>query len=104
MEYNLQQCRYIFGSVIPNTNAANLLYGGADIQGTNIFFSDFSDDPWQQASVKKANNPYAPFSLVTCNGCGHCADFAYPSADDPAALTASRAAFESYLETWLQNW
>jgi len=102
-EYNLNQCVQIFGSVIPNTDPVNLYYGGADIQATNVFFSDFSDDPWQRASVRKANNPQEPYGYVQCDGCGHCRDFHAPSPSDPAPLQVERANFASYLAKWLSE-
>ena len=45
-------------------------------QGTlgasNIFYLDFSDDPWAEASVKGAEGATLPFCKTTCDGCGHC--------------------------------
>jgi len=103
MEYNSNQCKEIFGQVIPNTNAANQYYGGKEIAGTNIFFSDFSDDPWQRASVLKTNNPAEPFFLVRCDGCGHCRDFHAPLSTDPPNLTTERLLFVSFLTKWLSE-
>ena len=39
---------------------------------SKIFYLDFSDDPWAEASVRSATDASLPFCLTTCDGCGHC--------------------------------
>jgi len=97
MDYVTQQCKQIFGNVIPNTDFFNSIYGGAKNQGSNIFFSDFSDDPWQRASVLGTVKPDSPFVMVTCDGCGHCQDFHSPLPTDPDALTKERKSLEEFI-------
>jgi hypothetical protein len=41
--------------IVAVTNETNNYYGGAEPRGSNIYFSDFSDDPWQQASVRRVS-------------------------------------------------
>jgi hypothetical protein len=49
MDYVMDQCQQIFGiKQTPATDYINGLYGGAQPEGSRIFFSDFSDDPWNQ--------------------------------------------------------
>jgi pimeloyl-ACP methyl ester carboxylesterase len=104
MKYVLQQCVEVFGAgTFPATSVTNLYYGGIRPNGTNIFFSDFSDDPWQRASMVQTISPSLPFSLVKCDGCGHCMDLHSPSNADPPALVQSRNQFESFLNQWLAN-
>lgn len=68
----------------PDTAATNAFYGGATpTNASRIFFSDFSDDPWQRASVTKTLSPDLPFMLAHCDGCGHCDDFHMPNPNDP---------------------
>jgi hypothetical protein len=83
--YHRERCAAMFGAgTYPNTAATNSFYGGADPkQASRIFFSDFSDDPWQRASVTKSLGPDLPFMLAKCDGCGHCDDFHTPSPSDP---------------------
>eukprot|EP00937_MAST-01D_sp_MAST-1D-sp2_P006933 g6933.t1 len=106
------QCAAVFGGAPapyagPEAGAAAALaaYGGATLAGQNasrIFFSDFSDDPWQRASVRTELAPDLPYSYVTCDGCGHCMDLhAANATSDPPALTRSRERFESKLDAWL---
>ena len=55
LQYHLEMCLEVFnlgaGDIIQAVNATNVHYGGRRPQGSNVFFSDFSDDPWQTASV-----------------------------------------------------
>jgi len=82
----LAQCKYIFGPSVPLLTDAkvdefNKRYGGVNFGGQKqIFQIDFSDDPWKMDSnvaiVQRklwANAMFdQPYSLITCNGCGHC--------------------------------
>jgi len=77
----LDQCDYCFGdgqaAALQTNNAAfQRKFGGDDpasgeLGASNILFLDYSDDPWQRASVSKSQ-PDLPFCLTTCDGCGHC--------------------------------
>lgn len=42
-----------------------------------------------------------PYTLVHCDGCGHCDDLHSPMASDAPELAASRKLFEMYLTKWL---
>lgn len=78
----LDQCDYCFGDgqadVLKENNAMfqNKFGGSEPASGTlgasNIMFLDYSDDPWQRASVSRTTDPSLPFCLTTCDGCGHC--------------------------------
>lgn len=84
--------------------ATNANYGGATPNVTNVFFSDFSDDPWQQASVMgAAPTPASVYQLVVCDGCGHCDDLGLPRATDPVPLTNERARFETFYNAWMAD-
>jgi len=98
--YDLAQCNTIF-KMTPDTVETNLYYGGANIQATNVFYSNFFDDPWHRASVRKVNNAGEPFVLATCQGCGHCQDLHGPRASDPPELTLIRSQFRFFLKQWL---
>lgn len=98
----LQQCADVFNGTQPDTQPIQKIFGGANPQGTNIFFSDFSDDPWLRASVRQDRSPTMPYELVQCDGCGHCMDLGRPDSKDPQPLRDGRARFETYLEAWLR--
>jgi len=55
LTYCVNQCHAIFGDAVnPKLGSAKVLekFGGATPTGSNIFFSNGGDDPWQQAAVK----------------------------------------------------
>lgn len=114
------------GDIIQAVNATNAHYGGATPKGSNVFFSDFSDDPWQTASVQEvwavgvggvfllftspdpgrvpqSVSPTMPFALVTCDDCGHCMDLGMPKLLDPTPLKSERTSFETVLAKWLSQ-
>lgn len=105
------QCAHIFGGApspyagpAAGARAALQTYGGAaHLNASRIFFSDFSDDPWQRASVRRTLSPELPYSYVRCEGCGHCMDLhAANATTDPPQLRDSRARFEKLLTEWLR--
>jgi hypothetical protein len=102
LEYHLQQCAQVFGmKMIPATKALNDKFGGPAPIAHNVFYSDFSDDPWQRASVDYPPSTDQPYHLTTCDDCGHCLDLHDPTPEDPQALKDGRAEFEKYLAKWL---
>jgi hypothetical protein len=64
-------------------------------------FLDFSDDPWQRASVDYPPSSDQPYFLSKCDNCGHCLDFHTATAADPVPLQQSRAELETYVNKWL---
>jgi len=83
LEALLEQCDYVFGEgqsdLLNKNNAAfQAKFGGAEPRSgdfpdtSNIFFLDYSDDPWNRASVEKTTDPSLPYCMTTCDGCGHC--------------------------------
>lgn len=78
----LDQCDYCFGdgqsNLLKDNNAVfQSKFGGSEpasgeLGASNILFLDYSDDPWQRASVTHTTDPTLPFCLTTCDGCGHC--------------------------------
>jgi len=111
IEWFHKKCSQIFGNGIwPNTNLTNLMYGGADIAGTNIFFADSSQDPWRRASVQ-TDHFGEPFHLISCNNCGHCSDlrgcpslpsvFTLNGCDDTNAVKMAREIIVRHIHEWL---
>lgn len=103
MDYHYEQCKKVFGLEPPDVSKINDKFGAEKIQVDKVFFSDFSDDPWREASVVSNDDipDTSEFHLVQCDECGHCMDFSTPSDTEPAALTAERQAFEVKLDEWL---
>ncbi|KAJ9564393.1 hypothetical protein OSB04_000359 [Centaurea solstitialis] len=72
--YHLDLCKNVFGEgVYPVVDATNLYYGGTDIAGSKIVFTNGSQDPWRHAS-KQISSPDMPSYIVNCQNCGHGSD------------------------------
>eukprot|EP00035_Acanthoeca_spectabilis_P039989 m.66451 g.66451 ORF g.66451 m.66451 type:complete len:480 (+) comp9818_c0_seq1:844-2283(+) len=96
----VEQCVYVFGedAVPPNcgTEKTNARYGGATgITATKIVFLDYSDDPWQMASVRKQLSPSLPYCFTECDGCGHC------GAGVPPTVTKCADIEAKYIGEWV---
>ena len=107
------QCDYVFGAgtaaaLAPRNARFNARFGRADPRAgaypdaSSIFYLDFSDDPWAEASVKRAPTPPGgeaalSFCLTTCDGCGHC------GAGVPANLTACSEAADRFVAALLDR-
>lgn len=105
MKYHLDQCAAVFGHrMFPSSLQWNQKHGADFPAADKVFYSDFSDDPWQRASVWFSPSDSQPYHLAQCDDCGHCMDLHAPSESDPAPLVESRQQFEGYLAQWLQDW
>ncbi|XP_042027635.1 probable serine protease EDA2 isoform X1 [Salvia splendens] len=73
--YYLDLCKKVFGNNMPgpDVNATNLYYGGKDIAGSKIIFTNGSQDPWRHAS-KQTSSRGMPAYIIKCHNCGHGAD------------------------------
>ncbi|KAM6591770.1 hypothetical protein CsatA_014375 [Cannabis sativa] len=73
-KYHLDLCKNVFGEgVYPDVDATNIYYGGTNIRGTKIVFTNGSQDPWRHAS-KQTSSPDMPSYIITCHNCGHGTD------------------------------
>lgn len=69
----LEQCKYVFGdNVVPDVDTFNKKFGGDNPKSSKIMFLNYSDDPWQRASVNRSISADLPMCMTTCDGCGHC--------------------------------
>lgn len=91
----------MFGEIFPTSIDMNKRYGGDMPTASKVFYSDFSDDPWQRASVYYPVSSDQPYYLAQCDDCGHCRDFSTPQDSDPESLKGLRTEFEYYLAKWL---
>lgn len=58
-QFWLDYCKRVFGETYtaPDIAGTNKLFGGLDINATNIFFINASEDPWQWASMRTIHDP-----------------------------------------------
>lgn len=52
-------CSRIFGANLPplDIEGTQKYYGGLDITGSNIYFINSIEDPWQYASMRELTDP-----------------------------------------------
>ncbi len=85
-----------------NPSHINSRFGGAKpYDVSNIFFTNFKDDPWVEAGVANARAASDHTCFADCDGCGHYRDLHEPSADDPKELQQCRDRFADVLAGWL---
>ena len=72
--------------------------GGFDIRGTNTFFANGGEDPWQWAT-NRVSNPELNYVARTsdCDDCGHCAELYTPKDTDPIELQETRRMVADWL-------
>ncbi|KAL8266067.1 hypothetical protein R6Q59_003411 [Mikania micrantha] len=115
--YHLDLCKNVFGEgegVYPVVNSTNLYYGGTDIAGSKIVFTNGSQDPWRHAS-KQVSSPNMPAYIVTCNNCAHGSDLrGCPQAplvpegnskncSSPEAVNKVRQQMIEHIDLWLSQ-
>lgn len=76
LKYFQDFCGYVFQGLAwpPATTRISNLYGGAKPDGTELFFFQSSQDPWQWAGVMHPLGPLRDEYTVVCADCGHCSD------------------------------
>lgn len=103
-EYFSQYCSDMFGGLdmtnFPKARQTTIDQGGFDTAGTNIFFANGGEDPWQWATQRE-NRPWLnQISMISdCNDCGHCAELYTPKADDPEELQNTRRSVDRWLSS-----
>lgn len=68
----------------PLVNQTLAQYGGNQNVGSNIFFVNGGEDPWQWAGITTSNSALNQVARIAdCDDCGHCFDLHTPSNSDP---------------------
>lgn len=99
-----QYCQGIFDTnVFPDTAHWNTLYGGKDLAGSKIIFTNGIEDPWQHASVTETQNPDLTPIVIDCPNCAHCVELHDLKDTDAPELVAARAKVTEILGTWIAS-
>ena len=82
----------------------NIYFGGLQLPGDNIVFSNGFYDPWHRLSIySPVLNPDGTERIGALNvQAGHCAIMNAPTDQDPPSLVQARQKLEIYLTKWLQ--
>ncbi|CAG9854740.1 unnamed protein product [Phyllotreta striolata] len=105
LDFFISMCEDIFGKGYDRKfldkaiERSNTLYGGLDIEVTNVVFVHGSLDPWHVLGITKTRDNKAPAILI--KGAAHCANMYNPSPSDTPQLKAARVQIKNYIEDWL---
>ena len=82
----------------PDVTQAVTEFAGVEIRGTNTFFVNGKEDPWQWASVKQVDSSIGQISrLLDCVDCGHCTELKNQKDSDPQAVKDVQAEIRAWL-------
>eukprot|EP00005_Dracoamoeba_jomungandri_P006932 CAMPEP_0174269070 /NCGR_PEP_ID=MMETSP0439-20130205/39751_1 /TAXON_ID=0 /ORGANISM="Stereomyxa ramosa, Strain Chinc5" /LENGTH=334 /DNA_ID=CAMNT_0015357641 /DNA_START=467 /DNA_END=1471 /DNA_ORIENTATION=- len=103
VEHQIGWCEQIFGipDMTPNLQATNEYYGGYDLKGNMIMFTNGLLDPWHNLSIN--NNISSSVLAVTYND-GHCAPMDKEDAKDDPTLKSARIAVKNFIKTAIDNY
>ena len=77
--------------------------GGFNIAGTNTFFTNGSEDPWQWATVRESRPELNQVARTSdCADCGHCAELYTPKSTDPKELVETREEIADWIDAMLE--
>ena len=95
VHYNNALCERVFEGLdmtnLPNILGVTIEQGGFNIAGTNTFFANGSEDPWQWATQRTNRVSLNQVARTSdCDVCGHCCELYTPKDSDPASLQQTR--------------
>ena len=87
-------CERVFDGLsmtgLPQINQTEVSESGFTGQGTNTFFTNGVEDPWQWATIRTVNNSSQHARTSDCDDCGHCVEMYTPTTSDPIAVQETR--------------
>lgn len=99
LDFWREYCSAIFKTnIVTRADETNVEFGSVDIRGTNIFFTNGGEDPWQWASVN-ASQPVQNNLSITyqCENCAHCFDLHTEQDTDPELLKDTREQIRKWI-------
>jgi hypothetical protein len=104
MAYHMGVCQALFGiTALPDVNATNDQYGGDRIAGSNIFFTNGQEDPWQWAGIRHDLGPFEEARVTDCSQCAHCVELYTPADTDAPNLLETRRRSTHHVAEWLRT-
>ncbi|XP_059091857.1 putative serine protease K12H4.7 [Tigriopus californicus] len=106
IEFLEKQCTDIFGSkydlalLQKGIDQTNIMYGGKDIQVSNVIFVHGSIDPWHAMGITKDISDQT--KAIFIQGTAHCANMYPESPEDPPQLKMARTKIFGMIQDWLK--
>lgn len=106
-QYWIEYCKRVFvGLDMTNKPAAwqsTTDQGGFNISGTNTFFLNGGEDPWQWATVRETRPELNIMARTSqCADCGHCCELYTPKDTDPSELVETRKLVADWIADMLE--
>eukprot|EP01090_Pellita_catalonica_P004360 TRINITY_DN1418_c0_g1_i1.p1 TRINITY_DN1418_c0_g1~~TRINITY_DN1418_c0_g1_i1.p1 ORF type:complete len:467 (-),score=85.52 TRINITY_DN1418_c0_g1_i1:146-1513(-) len=99
LEHQVEWCEKIFGikGMTPDTTGTNEYYGGYDLIGTDILFTNGLFDPWHNLSIYKDINGVKAVTYYD----GHCAPMDKKTDEDDPSLKHARVVVKHFIQDLL---
>lgn len=83
----------------------NMLFGGTEMRGSNIFFTNGVEDAWQWAGMREITHNYTSMEahVVDCVNCAHCVDLYTEKDSDAQDLKDTRKRIREHVSNWLKG-
>lgn len=103
-------CQRVFGPGIhAHSKPYDYTHGAKYLRGSNIFFTNGVEDPWQWATVQKVydfmemDQPDKEMiaHTVQCTDCGHCVELYNEKSEDAKDLVDTRNKIRASVTKWL---
>jgi hypothetical protein len=97
-------CQRIYGiDAFPDTDNYDVMHGGANLQATNIIYTNGSEDPWQWATHYQDADPTksAYTLMITCDTCAHCVDLGAVNDKTPQAVKDAHVQIVAHMKEWV---
>lgn len=104
LAYHEYLCKAAFDGweVLPAIAQTNSRYGGLDVVGSRIFYTNGDIDPWNALGLLTPREAHPSVVARMIHGTAHCADLSAPDAvNDPADLTKAREEIMQHMTQWL---
>ena len=105
-DFFYNQCKEVFDQNIPwpSVDDFNKKWGGLQQNGTKIFYTTGSQDPWTHLCITEEQIPDGCYAhTIIGPNSGHCSDLHGATSTDPIDLIKTRQAIRDAMKQWLMS-
>lgn len=84
---------------LPQVKQTTVSESGFDGMGSNTYFTNGVEDPWQWATIRETNDPTQHARTSNCDDCGHCVEMYTPTSTDPFEVKQTRELIREWTKT-----
>ena len=97
-----EMCERVFSGLnmsgLPQASQTEISESGFNGMGSNTFFTNGVEDPWQWATIRDVNQESQRARTSDCVDCGHCVEMYTPTPEDSDELNATRDDIRLWIE------